>query len=464
MTCTREDPTQCGTCGSKDIHQDEDVLDTWFSSGLWPFSTLGWPEETPDYKYFYPTSYMETGYDILFFWVARMIMSGLEYTGKIPFHTVYLHGLVRDEIGRKMSKTTGNVIDPLIVMDDLGTDALRFTLLVGSTPGNDTNVGLKKVESNRNFANKLWNVGRFVISAISSQQSAVSEKAEYSLADSWIWAKMQGLIRDVERQFQNFQYGQAGQQIYDFIWSDFADWYVEIAKLELAEGGARAARAVDTLARVFDMSLRLLHPFTPFVTEELWGHLRSALLESSLKDVAKDWPTALIIAKWPEPRDPEGWEADKIADFELIQEIVRAIRNLRAEKGVAPSKKIAASISAGAKTGLLSEQFKTIASLSGLNEAELKIEESLKEKPKDSVTLVVGSVEIHIPLAGMVDLAEEKSRLEKELKEAESHIERLEKLLSSDFANKAPAQVVQKERDKLAGYRETADKIKAQLK
>jgi valyl-tRNA synthetase len=212
------------------------------------------------------------------------------------------------------------------------------------------------------------------------------------------------------------------------------------------------------------MSLRLLHPFTPFVTEELWGHLRSALLESSLKDVAKDWPTALIIAKWPEPRDPEGWEADKIADFEMLQEIVRAIRNLRAEKGVAPSKKIAASISAGAKTGLLSEQFKTIASLSGLNEAELKIEESLKEKPKDSVTLVVGSVEIHIPLAGMVDLAEEKSRLEKELKEAESHIERLEKLLGSDFANKAPAQVVQKERDKLAGYKETADKIKAQLK
>jgi len=447
-----------------ELRQDDDVLDTWFSSGLWPFSTLGWPEETPDYKYFYPTSYMETGYDILFFWVARMIMSGLEYTGKIPFNTVYLHGTIRDEFGRRMSKTYGNGIDPLIVMDEYGTDALRFTLLVGSTPGNDMNLAVKKVESNRNFTNKLWNVGRFVISGISSQQLAVSEKAEYSLADSWIWAKMQGLIRDVERQFQNFQYGQAGQQIYDFIWSDFADWYVEIAKLELAEGGARAARAADTLARVFNISLRLLHPFTPFVTEELWGHLRGALLESSLKDVAKDWPTALIIAKWPEPRQSEGWEADKIADFELIQEIVRAIRNLRAEKGVAPSKKIAASISAGAKTGLLSEQFKTIASLSGLNEAELKIEESLKEKPKDSVTLVVGSVEIHIPLAGMVDLAEEKSRLEKELKEAESHIERLERLLSSDFANKAPAPVVQKERDKLAGYKETAEKIKAQLK
>ncbi|HEY5903885.1 MAG TPA: valine--tRNA ligase, partial [Anaerolineales bacterium] len=247
MTVEREDPAKCSTCGSAEIHQDEDVLDTWFSSGLWPFSTLGWPEETPDLKYFYPTTYMETGYDILFFWVARMIMMGLEFTGEVPFHTVYLHGILRDEHGRKMSKTYGNVIDPLVVMDEFGTDALRFTLLVGSTPGNDTNVGLKKVEANRNFANKLWNIGRFVIAAIEQQASTSADKAEYSLADSWIWAKLQNLIRDVERQFQNFQYGQAGQQIYDFIWSDFADWYVEVAKLEINEGGPRAARAIDTL-------------------------------------------------------------------------------------------------------------------------------------------------------------------------------------------------------------------------
>jgi valyl-tRNA synthetase len=463
MTCTREDPTECSTCGSKDIRQDEDVLDTWFSSGLWPFSTLGWPEQTPDYKYFYPTSYMETGYDILFFWVARMIMMGLEFTADAPFHTVYLHGLVRDEIGRKMSKTTGNVIDPLVVMDQFGTDALRFTLLVGSTPGNDTNVGLKKVEANRNFANKLWNAGRFVISAISGQPLAVGDKAEYTLADSWIWAKLQGLVRDVERQFQNFQYGQAGQQIYDFIWSDFADWYVEIAKEQMKNEATRT-QTVETLARVFDMSLRMLHPFTPFVTEEIWGHLRSALLESSLKDVAKDWPDALIIARFPEPRQPEGWEADKTADFELIQEIVRSIRNLRAEKGVAPSRKIPAMISAGNKLDLLESQKSVIASLAGLDPSQITIYQLLKEKPADSVVLVVGSVEIHLPLAGMVDLAEEKSRLEKELKEAESHIDRLEKLLSSDFANKAPAALVQKERDKLAGYKETAGKIKAQLK
>src|SRR6266508_906829 len=458
MTVTREDPTQCGTCGSKEIHQDEDVLDTWFSSGLWPFSTLGWPDQTPDYKYFYPTTYMETGYDILFFWVARMIMMGLEFTGEVPFHTVYLHGLVRDEIGRKISKTTGNVIDPLVLMDEFGTDALRFTMLVGSTPGNDTNVGPKKVESNRNFANKIWNVGRFVISAISNQQSA-DKLGEYTLADSWIWARLQQLVRDVERLFQTFQYGEAGRQIYEFLWSDFADWYVEVAKGQLANESTRA-QTTETLARVFDMALRLLHPFTPFVTEELWGHLRQAILESPVASLASDWPEALIVARWPEPHEPEGWEESKIADFELVQEIVRSIRNVRAEKGVAPSKRIAAIVAVGAKLDLLKEQSKVLASLAGLSESELKINESLTEKPKDAMALVVGAVEIYLPLAGMVDIAEEKTRIEKELKETESHIERLEKLLAGDFAKKAPAALVQKERDKLAGYQQTAEKIK----
>ena len=462
MTVAREDPTQCATCGSTEIHQDEDVLDTWFSSGLWPFSTLGWPDETPDYKYFYPTTYMETGYDILFFWVARMIMMGLEFTGQVPFHTVYLHGLVRDELGRKISKTTGNVIDPLVLMDEFGTDALRFTMLVGSTPGNDTNVGPKKVEANRNFANKIWNVGRFVITAIESQQSA-DALGDYTLADSWIWARLQRLVRDVERLFQTFQYGEAGRQIYEFIWSDFADWYVEIAKEQL-KAETTKARTVDTLARVFDMALRLLHPFTPFVTEELWGHLRNTVRNSPFFTLAADWPNALIVAKWPEPREPEGWEESKVADFELVQEVVRSIRNLRAEKGVAPSKRIDASIAAGSKTDLLNEQSRVLASLAGLSDSELNIVPSLVDKPQDTVALVVGSVEIYLPLAGMVDLAEEKARLEKELKEAESHIQRLEKLLGGDFANKAPAQLVAKEREKLAGYKETAEKIQAQLK
>jgi len=466
MTVAREDPTQCATCGSKEIHQDDDVLDTWFSSGLWPFSTLGWPEQTPDLKYFYPTSYMETGYDILFFWVARMIMTGLEFTEVPPFHTVYLHGLVRDEHGHKMSKTKGNVLDPLVVMDEFGTDALRFTMLVGSTPGNDTNVGIKKVEANRNFANKIWNAGRFVINAIDSMEDGkvgTLTTDNWSLADSWIWAKLQILIRDVERQFQNFQYGQAGQQIYEFLWNDFADWYVEIAKGQM-QNKATKQQTVETLVRVFDISLRLLHPFTPFITEEVWGHLHTALRESSLKDICKDWPDALIVAKFPEPRDPEGWEESKIADFTLIQELVRSIRNLRAEKNIVPSKKLAANIFAGDKTDLLKDQAQMIASLAGLDFSLLTIQESMTEKPEDAAVLVVGSVEIYIPLAGTVDLAADKPRLEKELKEAQSHIERLEKLLSSDFANKAPAALVQKEREKLDGYKDTAEKIKAQLK
>jgi valyl-tRNA synthetase len=475
VTTGREDPTKCGTCGSTKLTQDPDVLDTWFSSGLWPFSTLGWPDETPDYQYFYPTSYMETGYDILFFWVARMIMLGLEFTGRAPFHTVYLHGLIRDEQGRKMSKTYQNVIDPLTVMDDFGTDALRFTLLVGSTPGNDMNLSVKKVEANRNFANKIWNAGRFVINAISTltptslhlppfsqKMGGEKEGGDWTLADSWIWARLQSLIRDVERLFQSFQYGEAGRQIYEFFWSDFADWYVEIAKEQMKREESRGQTAA-TLARVLDLSLRLLHPFTPFVTEELWGHLRRALLESPLKDLAEDWPEVLITAPFPQPRQKEGWEESKIADFMLIQEIVRSIRNLRAEKAVQPSRRIAATFASGDKADLLKEQAAVIAALAGLDASQLKINLSLKKKPAQSAALVVGPVEIYLPLAGMVDSKEESARLKRELAEIQSQIERLEKLLASDFANKAPAPVVAKEREKLAAFRETAEKIRAQL-
>jgi len=477
QTVAREDPTECAHCGSKNIHQDPDVLDTWFSSGLWPFSTLGWPEETPDYKYFYPTSYMETAYDILFFWVARMIMDGMEFTGKAPFHTVYLHGLIRDEIGRKMSKTYGNVIDPLNIMDELGTDALRFTLLVGSSPGNDMNLEVNKVEANRNFANKVWNAGRFVISAISAQQAVASETAEWTLADSWIWAKLQQLVRDVERLFQNFQYGEAGRQIYEFFWSDFADWYVEIAKGQLAEGGARASATAETLARVLDISLRLLHPFTPFVTEELWGHLRKALKDSPLADLTEEWPEVLMIANWPEAREAEGWEADKIADFELIQEIVRSIRNLRAEKKVKPNQKLLALCAGGEKTMFLKGQSSVLTALAGLDPSKINIQEDVKQLFKDMPietgedvgaiegynTLIVGSVAIYLPLAELGDPAEDRARLEKELSEAKSQIMRLEKLLASDFSKKAPEVVVAKEQEKLASYKETAEKIRAQL-
>ncbi|HET6846163.1 MAG TPA: valine--tRNA ligase, partial [Anaerolineales bacterium] len=463
MTTGRQDPTECGTCGSSQLSQDPDVLDTWFSSGLWPFSTLGWPEQTPDLKYFYPTAVMETGYDILFFWVARMIMMGLEFTGEAPFHTVYLHGLIRDDHGHKMSKTSGNVIDPLNVMDELGTDALRFTLLVGSAPGNDTNLSVKKVEANRNFANKIWNAGRFVISAIDSLPADAPRDAEYSLADSWIWARLQQLVRDVERLFQTYQYGEAGRQIYDFFWSEFADWYVEAAKQQM-QNEASQRQTVGNLARILDISLRLLHPFTPFITEELWGHLRTALRDSPLAELAADWPEALIIASWPEARPAEGWEEDKIADFALIQEIVRSIRNLRAEKGVAPSRRLAAHMAGGARTGMLKEQASLIAALAGLDQALLTTAESIQANDADSVALVVGPVEIQMPLAGMVDVKADRERLSKELADSEAQIARLEKLLSGEFAQKAPAAVVDKERERLAALKETAAKLKAQVK
>ncbi len=475
QTCARTDPLLCAHCGGKNIQQDPDVLDTWFSSGLWPFSTLGWPDKTPDLEYFYPTTVMETGYDILFFWVARMIMMGLEFTGEAPFHTVYLHGLVRDEHGRKMSKSYGNVIDPLLVMDEYGTDALRFTLLVGSTPGQDMNISEKKVEANRNFANKIWNAGRFVISAIASlddrglqtadhrPSSTLHGQSDWTLADSWIWARLQQLVRAVERLFQSYQFGEAGRQIYEFFWSDFADWYVEVAKLQMQKEETRQ-QTVVTLARVLDISLRLLHPFTPFVTEELWGHLRRAVGQNAiLSYLAKDWPQALIIAPWPEPRPEEGWEAGKTADFALVQEIVRAIRNLRAEKKVSPAKRLPAILVGGAKTNLLAEQSPVIAALAGLAPAQFTIHRLLAAKPENAITLVVGPVEVHVPLAGMVNLDEERSRLEKELSSLQVQIERLEKLLASDFADKAPPAVVQRERERLDSFRETAEKLKAQL-
>jgi valyl-tRNA synthetase len=268
----------------------------------------------------------------------------------------------------------------------------------------------------------------------------------------------------VERLFQNFQYGQAGQQIYDFIWSDFADWYVEITKQELAEGGPRAARAADTLARVFDISLRLLHPFTPFVTEEIWDHLRTATLESPLKDIAKDWSDALIIAKWPEPREPEGWEESKIADFTLMQDSIRAIRNSRAEKNIKPSTRIGATFVSQNKASLYKDYLPIISALSSTDPDQTFVYES-EYKPSEAVTsLVVGSTDIYLDISDTGTSKEDKVRLEKELKEAESHIERLEKLLSSDFANKAPAPVVQKEREKLEAYKETAEKLKALLR
>ncbi len=463
VICPREDPTTCPKCGSHDLEQDPDVLDTWFSSGLWPFSTLGWPEKTPDLEYFYPTSVMETGYDILFFWVARMIMMGIEFTGKPPFHTVYLHGLIRDEHGQKMSKTKGNVIDPLGVMDEMGTDALRFTLLVGSTPGNDANLSLKKVEANRNFANKIWNVGRFIIGTVDDAPKTAQSKPDWTLADSWIWARLQELIRTVDRLFETYQYGEAGRQIYDFLWAEFADWYVEIAKIQMAEGGDRAHYTAVTLIRVLDTVLRLLHPFTPFVTEELWGHLKTAAADFPDAVPGDGWEKALMLACWPKANAVEGWEDGKIADFTRVQDVVRAIRNARTEKKVTPGKRIAAIIAANDFKAEFEDQRKTLVALAHLDDSQVTLADRLETAPEGALALLVAGVEVYLPLAGMVDADVERARLEKELAEAESQITRLQGLLGSDFARKAPPALVEKERAKLAAFEETAAKIKAQL-
>ena len=469
MTVQREDPTQCQHCGSKNIHQDDDVLDTWFSSGLWPFSTLGWPDETPDLKYFYPTSVMETGYDILFFWVARMIMDGLEFTGEAPFHTVYLHGLIRDEHGQKMSKTKGNVIDPLIVMDKLGTDALRFTLLVGSAPGNDMNLSEKKVEANRNFANKIWNAGRFVINAIDNAPEKPEKEPKWTPADEWLHARMREVVRSVNRLFENYQFGEAGRQIYDFFWSEFADWYIEIAKMQLREGGDRAFYTAWTLVRVLDKCLRMLSPFTPYVTEELWGHLKQAAqAKSDLLTPDDPWAEALMIAQWPESKPEEGWEKEAVEKFtNATMEHSRAFRTLKTELNIPANQAASGSIIATREMlPVLEAQKDLIAYSSALKELEILTAvpdaEVYKQYHSSSIAATGSMIYLHTEEA-VVD-ENLRGKLEKELSEANSQIQRLEKLLASDFAKKAPAQVVENERTKLETYRQTVEKLKKQLK
>jgi len=450
LTVTIEDSTSCQACGSANIRQDPDILDTWFSSGLWPFSTLGWPDDTDDLRYFYPTTLLETGYDILFFWVARMIMMGLECAGDVPFHYVYLHGMVRDGQGQKMSRSKRNVIDPLEVMDKYGTDALRFTLLTGSTPGNDVNLSLTRVEANRNFANKMWNATRFVVSnlqpPISNLQSPISN---LQLPERWILSRHNRLIAEVTRLFEDYNFGEAGRQIYDFLWGEYCDWFLEVSKIRLyGEDEEAKDTARQVLVHVFDRTLRLLHPFMPFVTEEMWQHLPHE-------------GEALIVAPWPEAGPMDEAAEAKMA---LIMEIVRAIRNARAEYKVEPGRRIEAIIAAGDEYELLSSQKDVLVATARLDADKLHVARTLEEKPTQALALVVGGVEIYLPLAGMVDLARERQRLTAEIEEVAKGIAGSEKLLANeDFLAKAPAQVVERERNKLAGYRQRQAKLQERL-
>ncbi len=430
------------------LEQDPDVLDTWFSSALWPFSTLGWPDEMPDLARFFPTDVLETGYDILFFWVARMVMTSLLFTNDIPFHTIYLHGLVRDEQGRKMSKTMGNVVDPLEVMDEYGTDALRFTLLTGSAPGNDMNLSLSKVESNRNFANKIWNMARFVTRGIDQATRADKPDAPaYTPADRWILTRLSELIATMDRLFDNYLYGEAGRQIYDFLWGDYADWYLEQAKVQLAKGGATAWTTLSVSFQVLDACLRLLHPYIPYVTEETWQQLKRAFQEADLGIApAEGWAEALIIADWPQPGLIDAAGA---ADFAQLRDLIRAIRAARADNQVDAARRISALIQGGARTAFLQSQRDIVAFLARLDDARLTIGESVTA-PDQGVTLPLGEITCYLPLAGMVDLAQERERLLAEQANVAQEVARLQTLLAGPFAQRAPAAVVQRERDKLA--------------
>jgi valyl-tRNA synthetase len=456
MIVARQDPSACPRCQSHRLQQDPDVLDTWFSSGLWPFSTLGWPDDTPDLARFYPNDVMETGYDILFFWVARMIMSGLQYTGQAPFHTVYLHGIIRDEHGRKMSKTAGTVIDPLEVIEQYGTDALRFTLLTNSTPGNDMNLSMDRIASNRNFCNKLWNATRFVVSSQGtafSSGSATWELARLTLPDRWILSRLSRVITNVTRLIDEYNFGEAGRQLYDFFWSEFADWYIEIAKTRLYGADGRAqATARRLLVHVLDQILTMLHPFIPFVSEAAWQHL------------PHDESESLMISEWPRAH-PSQFDDEAEGQMAILIEIIRTIRNIRSEYNVEPGRKIAAQIVTGPHHTLLSEYQDIILNLARLDQGQFQLTAELAEKPKQAVAQVIsGGIEIYLPLAGMIDLNQELERLQKELANLEKwRAGSRAKLNNPGFVQKAPAAVVDGERARLADIELQMSKIQSQL-
>ncbi len=444
----------CQHCGSPEIWQDPDVLDTWFSSGMWPFSTLGWPEQTEDLAYFYPGNLMETGYDIIFFWVARMVMFGLHFMGEVPFSTVYLHGLVRDEKGEKMSKSKGNVLDPLDTVAQYGSDALRFTLLTSSTPGVDTKLSQTRLADSRNFANKLWNATRFITlsgaPALDYQPPQLSDTLP--LADRWIISRYNRLVADVTRLVEQYQLGEAGRLLYDFLWGDFCDWYIEVSKLRLNSPAASTKTAVQqVLVGVLEGALRLLHPFMPFVTEELWHHIPHR-------------GESLIIAAWPEVNP--AYDDAAVARFEALQAVIRAIRNAKSEAKV-ESKRVPAIIVARPELkALFVAEAETIIRLAGVDAASLEIydDNSLGQVPQQALSLVTAGATVFLPLAGLLDLDAERLRLAKEIQDTHKEIEQGEKTVSNpNFTSRAPTAVVAKEREKLAASRDRLAKLEERL-
>ncbi len=441
MVVAKEAPHTCPKCGSKNLKQDDDTLDTWFSSALWPFSTLGWLENADDYKYFYPTSTLVTGYDIIFFWVARMIFSGIEHTGKVPFNTVFIHGLVRDSQGRKMSKSLGNGIDPLQVIDEYGADALRFMLASGISPGNDTRYIDEKVKAARNFANKLWNATRFILMNLSDEVTKPELPAELLMEDRWVLSQYNRLVKEVGENLEKFELGVAAQKIYDFLWDVLCDWYIEISKARLQAGGEVSLNAQKVLVYVLANTLKLLHPFMPFITEEIW------------QSIPNDCET-IMMAKFPEYK-PELDFTDDEREFTRIMDAIKAIRNVRAEKNVPPSRKANIFIETEYEDTFRkgASFFERLASASAVNVGE-------NFSVENAALAVTDSCKVFIPIGELIDKDKELARLNKEKEACEKDIAIISgKLNNASFVERAPEKVVNAEREKLARAQERMNKI-----
>ena len=442
----KEEPHTCPKCGSKNLQQDPDTLDTWFSSALWPFSTLGWPNQTEELKYFYPTSTLVTGYDIIFFWVARMIFSGVENMGKSPFETVFIHGIVRDAQGRKMSKSLGNGIDPLKVIDEYGADALRFTLATGNSPGNDMRFMPEKVKASRNFANKIWNATRFILMNLSDEIDKPELPQRLQTEDKWILSKLNTLIKEVTENLERFELGIAVQKLYDFIWDVLCDWYIELTKSRIQAGGESAKSAQQVLIYVMNQCLKLLHPIMPFITEEIWQAIPNDC-------------ESIMVAPWPQYREDLCFQQEE-EDFEKVMSAIKAIRNRRAEMNVPPSKKARVFVKT-LNTGVFESGAMFIERLASASEVKVSgVAPQQGEDFSDAVQVITDSARIFIPLDELVDKEKELARLEKERKTCEKDIAMVEQKLSSQgFIEKAPQNVVEAERAKLEKHKERMEKI-----
>ena len=448
---SRETPTVCPKCGCTHLTQDEDTLDTWFSSALWPFSTLGWPDKTPEYEYFYPTSVLVTGYDIIFFWVIRMVFSALEQTGKSPFKHVLIHGLVRDDQGRKMSKSLGNGIDPLEVIDKYGADALRLTLITGNAPGNDMRFYLERVENSRNFANKIWNATRFIMMNMEKADFTNVKLSDLTIADRWILSKVNTLAKEMTDNMEKFELGIAVSKVYDFIWEEFCDWYIEMVKPRLYndEDETKAA-ALWTLKTVLIQALKLLHPYMPFITEEIFCNIQ-------------DEEESIMISKWPEYTDEWNFEADEAA-VDTIKAAVRAIRNLRTGMNVPPSRKAKVYVvSAKEDVRHIFESSKSFFATLGYA-SEVHVQEDKTGIDENAVSTLIHDAAVYIPLEELVDIDKEIERLEKEAAKLAGEIKRASGMLANPkFVDKAPAAKVEEEKAKLAKYTEMSEQVAERL-